>query len=300
MTKHESKAKAVAVKEFSWLEFLDTAKAHGASGSATEANAVKRGITGGRIEYFFHASFEDALDMGYGDGWMPESPKVDELLRYVETDLGDSMHQSFEWSFATNGSRVSVPRFLSGSPDCMIKAWPLKVMRTGRVIRLYVPATYPGSVNTSQIIGRGIAIMALVEAFSMLQHPTEIWACICNHETKGKFRTAFMVNVQGATEPLDMSRNMFALAHPAFARQLGWAIKEACTPKEYLETFGYEAGGYYGSNSREVIADDYSDMYDENVIVLPSIDNDRFDWTDEPKIVEWIKSQIARIQEGSN
>lgn len=277
-------------REFSWLEFLDTAKAHGVSGAYPDADYVRPGFTNG-------ASFNDALRMGYEDGWMPESPNVANLLGYIETDLKDSMVSGFDWTFATSGMRVNVPRYLNGNPECMVKAMPLKVMRTGRVIRLYVPATYPGKADERQIIGRGIAIMALVEAFSMLQHPTEIVAGICNHGGRGdRMRTAYLITVQQATDALDMSRIMFALAHPAFARQLGWSVKETC-PK--ANEMGYHGGGGYGHPSRAIEPDDYQGaMADENVIVLPDIDSDRMDWTNEPKVVDWIKGQLKRIEEG--
>lgn len=285
-------SKTVDKREFSWSEFVECARANGPSGSAIERGEDKQA---GR---FAQASWADSLRMA-SEGWMPETPKVADLLRYVETDLGDSMHQSFEWYYDVSGSEVDITRFLAGEPENMINALPLKVMRTGRVIRLYVPATYPGDADSSQIIGRGIAIMALVECFSMLQHPTEIWAGICNHDQfrNPHYRTSYLVKVQGATEALDMGRIMFALAHPAFARQLGFSVKETC-PK--AKAMGFYRGGTYGSSSREIMPEDYADMADENVIVLPSIDNDRFDWTNEPKVVEWIKGQLERIQEGSN
>lgn len=278
-------------REFSWLEFLDTAKAHGAS------EAVGGNPDRGSGDNFYMASFNEALKMGYETGWLPESPNVADLLAYVETDLKDSMVSGFDWYYDTSGMEVDVARYLSNEPECMVQAIPLKVMRTGRVIRLYVPATYPGAADTRQIIARGIAIMALVEAFSMLQHPTEIWAGICNESGRrgAKMRTSYLINVQAATDPLDMPRIMFALAHPAFARQLGWSVKET---SPFADKMGFNRSGGYGFHSREIVAEDYGDMADENVIVLPSIDNDDFDWTNEPKVVEWIKTQLKRIEEG--
>lgn len=281
-------------REFSWLEFLDTAKAQGASYAVRRNGDYTDGPDG-----FYRASFNEALKMGYEDGWMPQSPNVADLLAYVETDLKEATVNGFDWTFSTSGMRVNVARYLSNNPDCMVKALPLKVMRTGRVIRLYVPATYPGSADSVQIISRGIAIMALVEAFSMMQHPTEIWAGICNEggSRRGeRLRTSYLVNVQQATDPLDMPRIMFALAHPAFARQLGWSVKDTC-PGNRGEAMGFR-GGNYGRSSREIIPADYGDMADENVIVLPSIDKDRMDWTNEPKVVAWIKAQLKRIEEG--
>lgn len=274
-------------RHFTWLEFVDTAKRNGPCASATGANHDR----------FAHASFNETLDMAYGSGWIPESPNVADLLKHVETDLGESMIPGFDWYFDTSGMEVDIPRYLAGEPENMIQALPMKVMRTGRVIRLYVPNTYPSHADVNQIIGRGIAIMALVEAFSMMQHPTEIVGGICNEDDRSRIRTAYMVTIQSATEPLDMGRIMLALAHPATARQLGWSVKETCPQARAM---GFYAGGGWGSASREIIPEDYEGEADENVIVLPSIDNDRFDWTSEAKVVAWIRSQLERIQEGSN
>lgn len=282
--------------EYSWTEFLDAAKAHGANGSARNRGlATGKASDTERRTGFFRATFEEALAMGYGNGWMPESPNVANLLQHVETDLGESIQNSFDWHYDVSGMEVDIARYLSNEPECMIQAMPLKVMRTGRVIRLYVPATYPGNADAEQIIARGVAIMALVEAFSMLQHPTEIWAGICNHGQVASMRTAYLINVQQATEALDMPRIMFALAHPAFARQLGWSVKET---SPYASEMGFSSSGGYGQASREIVPEDYADMADENVIVLPSIDSDRFDWKNEKLVVAWIKGQLTRIQDG--
>lgn len=278
-------------REMSWLEFLDTAKANGVSAAYADANTARGDFTQG-------VSFNQALEMGYGDGWVPQSPNVADLLSKVETDLGDAMRPSFEFYFDTSGMEVDIARYLSNEPECMLQALPTKVMRTGRIIRLYVPATYSGGTDSNQIIARGIAIMALVEAFSMMRHPVEVVAGICNHG-EGRYsrlRTAYLVTVQQATEMLDMSRIMFALAHPAFARQLGWAVKETC-PR--ANDMGFYGGGGYGNPSREIIPEDYEGLAVENVIVLPSIDSDSFDWTNETKVVAWIKGQLKRIEDNA-
>lgn len=137
--------------------------------------------------------------------------------------------------------------------------------------------------------------MALVDAFSRMQHPVEIWAGCAIHNTDGaqpRKRLTYMVKVQAADQPLDMGRIMYALAHPTMLRQLFFAAEEQEAPALH-RTFSIGSG--YGTAPYDLRPDDFSDTDTHNAIVLPPLMANG-GWNVDQS-ARWIEQELNRVQD---
>lgn len=270
-------------EQLSWEEFVSRATEYG--NSDVHMTDESRGGT-----------FEQAISMATDTGFMPTSPNIDDLLSHIETDLADRTMMTFDTEFNVSGGAVDVGRYLSGEPECMIDLKPIKVMRTGRVIRLAVVVNVAGNVEPNQIINRGAAIMALLDVFNKMQHPVEI-NVVLSWEGQGSVRTVLVVKVQDANQPLDMGRVMYALAHPSCPRHLGFSNQNWLLERKVVNPSQLGPKVSYGLGSRFVTVVDMEDETVENMIILPELlDSHRWD---ERYSVNWIKTQLEKIENGS-
>jgi hypothetical protein len=262
------------------------------------AKALENGVSkGGKGNAdWAGGSFDDAVAMATGKGYEEVIPKVKEYLSFLETDLAEAMHMDFETIFDVSGSFVDMGRYLSGDPENMMDCLPVPTMKTGRVLKVAVPICYSHTVPAKTVLNRGIAVMAMVEAFSILQHPMEVWAVMGIHGSKpgvGAVRLNYNIKVQDADQPVNMGRLMYWLAHPTVLRQLCFAVEE--TEESNVQRW-FNIGASYGHGSYAIDLEDMSPIHVDNAIILPELDyqNCRL-WDSEEKTVDWIVSQFDRI-----
>lgn len=267
-------------RNFTWQEWCDNA----------ERNIDR--YNDAASEWNGYATHTDALRMAKGDGYTEAVPDAKALLRWIETDLGDAMVTHFDAIYDVAGGSVDVGRFLAGNPECMVSVMPTKIMRTGRVIKVAVSTNYDAGIHASTIRARGAAVMALVEAFAMLNHPCEIWAIQCatgrRSGSSGNRRFLYQIKVQESDQPMQWGRIMFALAHPAMRRQMGFAI-------DYDNP--WIVSNSHGMAPRTFTCEEDLQMNVENAIILPPVTSN-YGW-DEASAVAWIKDNLKRIEENA-
>lgn len=268
---------------WTWDEFVE---------KADEGLAKGDGFDQRPRDFNHHTSFKAARNMAVEAGYMDVVPDAEKLVSYVEeTVAADLFATTFTSTWEVAGGSVDVGRFLAGEPECMLESQAIRISRHGRAVRIAVPVNYSCSVPAEYILRRGAAIMALVDILARAQHPVEIWAGMCN--SRREARSCILVKVQAANEPLDMGRVMFALAHPAMLRQLGFAAEQTF-PDSVRKAMGYVRGGGYGGAPFDVRETDF-DETDGTTIVLPPIATGHADTWTEAQALEWIREQIALI-----
>lgn len=173
-----------------------------------------------------NVDFTDALTMAR-KGWADELNSALQVAESaVEMAEKEQMMDAFNqpvWD--VTGAQVDVGAYLAGTPECMIDYPLTETSKVGRVITLCGSISYSGSVSGSTIERRGRTMVALALALSKLGHNTELWADLSGgYGASSQWRIRILV--KGANDELDPARIMFAFAHPAMLRQLGFSAVE--------------------------------------------------------------------------
>lgn len=156
------------------------------------------------------------------DGW---DKHLDASLEIMSSavELVEKEHEELrpEMTFDVAGDYVDIGRYLAGEPECMIDYPLTPVANPGKVITLCASVCYSSALSADTIVKRGQIICAFALALSRLGHSIEMWADMSSgSEVTGRVR----VLVKGADETLDPARILFAYAHPAFLRVLGFMV----------------------------------------------------------------------------
>lgn len=178
-------------------------------------------------------SFLDAVSTAK-NGWKDELPLVMSMARKnIRTLTGMGLIPSPAPQWDVSGSDVEVSRFLANDPEPMLD-FPLTVQRKiGQTVKLVINRTASASVPADDMRKHGRMLVALIMAIQRLGLSAEVWADFYiaskygserkrNWEPSEGGRLVQRVRVKSATEKLDAGRVMFALANPAFFRQVAF------------------------------------------------------------------------------
>lgn len=148
------------------------------------------------------------------------------------------------------GTGVSVPHYLAGAPKCMRRR--VQVERAARHVSIYVSTACAWSWSGEELLGRGRAILSLLSWLQSNRVECDIQLVTGLHHSKDLYSC-----VRLETRPLDLSQVGFALAHPAFERQLAWQLAynqgwdginwapSERDPKKMRQILGMAAGDVY-------------------------------------------------------
>jgi hypothetical protein len=117
------------------------------------------------------------------------------------------------------GSRVSVPDYLAGSPLSMRRRMVQEIAT--RTVSIYVGIVCSAGIRSEQMIKRGCTILALLEYLNMSQVAVELYLLA---ETHGATDGDYIQVIKVESHPLNLSTAGFVIAHPAFARQVTYAM----------------------------------------------------------------------------
>lgn len=278
-------------EHYTWQGFLNLAL-DGASDLSDEHRSSRRE----HASRFVSTTWDEAVQLAQ-TGWRGEA--LDEARRFAQRVAAQVVTERLATTFEpfrdVTGSQIDIATFLAGEPECMIEAAPIRHASRGRAVRIAVPVGYLADVDASLVLQRGAAVMALIEALAIAQHPLEVWATSRRTSKSGKASTACAVLVQPANAPMDAGRVMFALAHPAMLRRLIFSALE-CQGAGFRRSFEVKPNGGY-SGSRATRADDLPELPGGTSIVLPLLVSGA-DWG-EAAAIRWVESTLTQIMEGT-
>lgn len=241
-----------------------------ASNSADRARRTADG--GGKSEWLAVNSFDQAVRLARL-GW---DEQLDATLALAESAVQtadqEHMMDTFNPVWDVTGAEVDVARYLSGEPECMIDFPLARTSKSGRVITLVVSGVVSGSIEAETIQRRGQVIVALAMALNQLGHACEIWLDMSLKESfaRGKASLAYQrIMVKSASDELDPAQIMFALAHPAMLRVIGFGTWDGF-PGKWQAAFSEAAarGIPYRRDDAAMAA------FPEGTIFLPEIYSD--------------------------
>jgi hypothetical protein len=210
-------------------------------------------------------TFDEAIEMGHR-GWAEAAPDADRLAQGITRQvLAD--RESIEWTFPRDvtGDTVDIGAYLSGVPECFITPMPVTTAAPARVVRLVIATGALSTVTADAMRNRGIAVVALIECIRRAGYSVELWAWAAATLHSG--RQSHAVLVQGADQPVNTGRIMFAFAHPSMHRRLMFAARHNAEVPASLRWEGY--GGTVDGDP------DPGDLPDgivtEDTLVIPAI-----------------------------
>lgn len=220
---------------------------HYPSLTALAAHAAQTGPSehsrdSGEEHFFGCSSMEEALAMAR-TGWPEGTTKAKQLLERLNADNPTENVYSATY-LDVSGSYVDIGEYVQGTPECMVQF--REDSRAARFVRIVVCASYSCNFTVEQAIMRGVAIAALVDRFESMGIRCDIDSLVYvgNHSNPAD-RFSVTVPVKAATEPLNLDRVVFALAHPAYFRRLIFALMEL-QPAQFRNLYGVRSGGGYG------------------------------------------------------
>lgn len=154
-------------------------------------------------------------------GWQDvEAEAMDIAESVVATVQREHDIPQFESYLDVSGMSVDIGRFIEGESECMTNFTLVPVPSAGNVITLCASICYSGSVTPAEITRRGYGIAALAFALHRIGYAVELWADISIDRGNQGNRTRILV--KGPNDEMDVSRIMFAYAHPGMFRGLGF------------------------------------------------------------------------------
>ena len=170
------------------------------------------------------ATYDDAIRYAR-NGWTGIRPTVDAMMDKIRDRIADRTSNNYEMIYDVCGSFVDVGAFLSGEPECMIDPRPTPTRQGGKVIRIHYNTGGLGGATAECMTARGVAVLALIDALTMLGASTEVTVETSAHYGGGTITA--MGKVKEAHEPLDVNRLTFILGNPAMHRRINWATRAA-------------------------------------------------------------------------
>ncbi len=141
------------------------------------------------------------------------------------------------------GSRVSVQDYLAGSPTSMRRRVPQEMQN--RSVNIYVGTTCAAGIPADKMMERGATILSLLEFLQTSQVSVELYLLA---ETHGATDGDLIQVIQVESHPLNLSTAGFAIAHPAFARQVTYC--HAYNIDDFNGMWG-RSQGYFGQSDEQ-------------------------------------------------
>ncbi len=207
---------------------------------AGNAGNGKSSIGTGRNEFYGTENFEAAMRLARG-GWAEGRKLLDEARALVSLpDLGGKSWEPLA-VLSDEGDEVELGRYLEGEPECLIDWRFAEQPKTGRVARVVLNVSASCSVNAADLMRRGAAALALVDALESAGWRVELdLAFASGKDDSGVFVST--VRCKEASGVVEIDRFAFMLAHPSVLRRLFFRICEQLPESDFRRILGVEYG----------------------------------------------------------
>ena len=161
---------------------------------------------------------------GWTKGRANISTSLDEIYRGNSASRSDGNYADYDVA----GDYPDIDRYLAGDPEHMFSYGSHIAAKP--VIRLTVNVSASCEVPANQLINRGSAVVALVDAIESAGNSVELTAvevtANARGESKSKCMTVYAVTLKKAGEVLSIDDIAFGLGHPDMLRRIFFSIME--------------------------------------------------------------------------
>ena len=213
------------------VESLGDDRQHGANNSSTSDNGYK---------WTMGQTLPEALEMGLSGGNWEQGARD---LQKVDIDtMAHGIADVIEPAIihGVTGGALDIGEYLANNPEC----WMLleETEQAKPIVRVGACVVPSASVTAAELMNRGRAIIALVEALELQQYSVELVALWCTKHRNDKITYISETVVKQAGEPWIPSSVAYAFAHTGFSRRLGFRALESDADCYTITNVGYGRG----------------------------------------------------------
>lgn len=196
-------------------------------GNKRDQGALSSSLRPQRDEWDNGDDYEKALNRALMGGEWPEGA---EALQRIDINAGmltDSAISDHVLTLMPAGGIVDIDEYLSGSPECFLGLEELPESRP--VIGIAVVSVCSCSITATQMLNRGRAILALIDALETQNYSVELKVVDMGAAEKDgvAYQAQYDVTIKKAGEHWAPVNVAYPLAHVAWSRRLGFRAIES-------------------------------------------------------------------------
>jgi hypothetical protein len=162
-----------------------------------------------------------------GTGWKEGADKVAHWSAKLGCFLNATRSikaKQFAWD--VTGDFVDVGKYLTGEPECFGAEADDGEQISSRVVSIRLNNCVSGALQPDAIVARGVAVLVAVDLLESCGRRCEV---IVSQSTEtSDIKADANIVVKRASEPVDLDRLAYSVAHPGFFRRLGFRFMEIC------------------------------------------------------------------------
>ncbi len=203
-------------------------------------------------EYFTKTqSFDEAMKL-FREGWSVEAQDL--VIKLAKAEKKAQAQSVNRRAYDVAGGFVSVPRYIQGKPNCMIRMKKQQVKQ--RVIDIYKSIDYTGSTSAERIVEESVKAMQIIKRVESMGIRANLYISMGIQTPSNTYKTIVNVKIKDASEKLNVSKLAFPLAHPSMLRRLEFRFIEV-SPFTNSSKFVWNYGRVVPAKvMRETIASD--------------------------------------------
>ena len=196
------------------------------------------------------ASFDEAMKL-FREGWSVEAQDL--VVKLAEAEKKAQAQSVNRRCYDVAGGFVSVPRYIQGKPNCMIRMKKQQIKQ--RVIDVYKSVVYAANTPSEKIIEESIKAMQIIKRLESMGYRVNLYVAHGIHTYRDTYKTIAVVKLKDASEKLNISKLAFPLAHPSMLRRLMFRFTEVSpytNSRKFNWNYGYVASD---RNMRDSLCD---------------------------------------------
>lgn len=187
----------------------------------------------GRKYFFWTETFDEAVELAKS-GWAEGAAKVEKHREQCEAFLrAAKAAKAREFAWDVEGHFVDIGRFLTGEPECCGNEIENGDTVSSRVVCIRLNQAVSGSVEADQICARGVTVLCAVDLLEScgIRCEVRLAAAGSSGDSRGGGSTKGLtveshILLKRPSDPVDIDRLAFWIAHPASFRRFGFRAHE--------------------------------------------------------------------------
>lgn len=176
------------------------------------------------MSHFFGSDSYAAAERLIETGWAEGAQKVADRRSQFDAFLtAAKAAKASRWDWDVTGQFIDVGRYLTGEPEVFGAEYDDGESNSARVVSIRLNSCVSASVSKESIIARGVTALVAVDLLESCGIRCEV---ILSQATESSTHVDHNVVVKKPSEPVDVDRLAFWLAHPSAFRRFGFKAME--------------------------------------------------------------------------